>query len=166
LKRIILFYSNFLERAKNIINDMGITENLKAHSFRKHFSSQIRDSNLDREFTEHLMGHKGQNLTESYNQNLMDINWFYRKWLKAEILICIDCEIIDKTNEEINELKEQMIKKEQQIDLLLKAKIEQNGEINILKQTVESLLNDVKTLLNDREVLLYDRKGIFPKPKK
>ena len=67
-----------LERIKSIVEEMGLEGNIKTHSFRKYFSSQVRKCReVDIEFKEHLMGHKGQNLSRSYNNNLKDIEWFY-----------------------------------------------------------------------------------------
>ncbi|KKM60324.1 hypothetical protein LCGC14_1543030 [marine sediment metagenome] len=97
-----------LERIKSIVEEMGLEGNIKTHSFRKYFSSQVRKCReVDIEFKEHLMGHKGQNLSRSYNNNLKDIEWFYEQWLKIEPYICIECQIYDKTSEEIKVLKQE-----------------------------------------------------------
>jgi hypothetical protein len=37
------------------------------------------------------MGHTSFNLSQAYNHNLKDINWYYKQWQKLEELICVDC---------------------------------------------------------------------------
>ncbi|MFX1371351.1 MAG: tyrosine-type recombinase/integrase [Promethearchaeota archaeon] len=100
--------NNYLRRLKAICKEMGIEGNIKTHTFRKYFSSQVRRSReIDAEFREHLLGHKATNLSRSYNQNLLDIEWFYKQWLKIEPNICIDCEVYDRTSEEVKKLKQE-----------------------------------------------------------
>jgi len=107
---------DFLERVKLIAAELGITENVKNHSFRKYFSNQISSINLlkynakigadfENIFKEHLMGHKSNDLSKSYKQKLTNIAQYYELWKPIERAICIDYEIIDITPEEIRDLK-------------------------------------------------------------
>ena len=117
--------TDFLLRLKKAVKDLKIQENMKTHAFRKYFSSQVRKCReVDTEFKEHLMGHTAVNLSESYNNNLRDINWFYGEWIKLENLICVDCIIHDGTNEEIVKLREANIKLQGQMDIIMKDNIQ------------------------------------------
>ena len=133
---------DYLARIKDICNELGIEENIKTHSFRKYFSNQISSTNLlkyndkmgaDLEgiFKEHLMGHKGKNLSESYKQKLKRIKWFYENWKPLEQSICIDCEIYDNTSKEILNLKDKY-------DKLVEKDIEKDKEVNELKETMKT----------------------------
>ncbi len=146
---------DYLERLKKISRELGITENVKTHCFRKYFSTQIRNDakELTDEFKAHLMGHKSQNLSSSYNQRLRDIKWFYKNWKKAEAVICIDCEIIDKTNEMIVKFKEENIKLREQIEIILKGKIETDKKIDNQKNQVKELTQENKELKDGIKIL-------------
>ncbi|MGV9197968.1 MAG: tyrosine-type recombinase/integrase, partial [Promethearchaeia archaeon] len=67
----IIDRANYLNDLKRVIEELGIEENIKTHSFRKFFSSQVRKcKKVDDEFKEHLMGHSSYNLSQAYNNNL------------------------------------------------------------------------------------------------
>lgn len=124
---------SFLQRLKDVMKDLGIDGNLKTHTFRKYFSSQVRKcKKLDIEFKEHLMGHTSFNLSQSYNNNLRDIEWYYSQWKKIEILICIDCIIYDQTNVEVKNLKEKY-------DELIKENIEKDKDLNSIKEYIKAI---------------------------
>lgn len=132
--------NSFLQRIKEVFDELGINGNIKTHSFRKYFSSQVRKcKKLDAEFKEHLMGHAEFNLSQSYNNNLRDIEWFYNNWKKIEILVCVDCIVYDTTNKDIIKLKEENLKLKEQVDLALKGKIELEKEMDSLKKMVSDL---------------------------
>ena len=131
---------DYLRRIKKIAEKLGIKKNVKTHSFRKFFSSQIRRGpNVDIEFKEHLMGHESQNLSQAYNQNFRDINWFYKNWKKIEQFICIDGEIFDETNQEIFKLKEENIKLNEKIEMVLKNNIRLEKKLAKLKLKLKYL---------------------------
>jgi uncharacterized coiled-coil protein SlyX len=134
---------DYLERIKNIGEELGISQNIKTHSFRKYFSSQIRRlRDLDMEFKEHLMGHKGQNLSQSYNNNLRDVEWYYNQWCKIENAICIECEIVDKTNKEIADLRVKLAKKDDQIEYLSKKMARLEVNVDKLTTGVAKIIED------------------------
>lgn len=125
--------TDYLNRMKIVAKDIGITGNVKTHSFRKYFSSQVRKcKEVDDEFKEHLMGHSSYNLSQSYNNNLKDIEWVYEEWSKLETLICVDCIVYDRTSKEIINLKAQY--KE-----LIKKNIKKDKENLNLKEQVDKL---------------------------
>lgn len=98
--------NDYLKRVKAIGKDLGITENIKTHSFRKYFSSQMRKcKEVESELKEHLTGHKGQNLSQSYANNLRDIEWVFDEWNKLQNFICVDCITVDNTSKLVNEHK-------------------------------------------------------------
>ena len=129
--------NDYLKRVKAIVKGLGITENIKTHSFRKYFASQIRKvKGVDSELKEHLMGHKGQNLSQSYANNLRDIEWVFDEWNKLNNSICVDCITVDNTSKLIIEH-----------DLALKRKDEQ---INVLEDKfiqMEKMMNKMMTQL-------------------
>jgi len=132
--------NSFLQRIKEVFNELGINGNIKTHSFRKYFSSQVRNcKKLDDEFKEHLMGHAEFNLSQAYNNNLRDIEWFYHNWKYIETIICVDCIVYDNTNKDIIKLKEENLKLKEQVELALKGKLELEKEMTSLKEMVSNL---------------------------
>ena len=85
------------------------------------------------------MGHESQNLSQAYNQNFRDINWFYKNWKKIEQFICIDGEIFDETNQEIFKLKEENIKLNEKIEMVLKNNIRLEKKLVKLKLKLKYL---------------------------
>ena len=140
--------TDFLERVKIIADKLGITENIKNHSFRKYFSNQISSINLlqynakigadfENIYKEHLMGHKSNDLSKAYKQKLQNINQFYELWKPIERAICIDYEIIDNTPGEINELKARIT------DLT-----DENKELKSRLDRMEKSLDNLSKFLN------------------
>ncbi len=126
--------ANYLARIKSISKDLDFDGNLKTHAFRKYFSSQVRRcKKLDIEFQEHLMGHMGQNLSQSYNNNLQDINWFFKQWKLIEQLVCVDCIVIDGTNKEVLKLKTKITNLNEQLEISLKKNIKMDKRIDELE---------------------------------
>jgi len=151
--------TNYLKRIKEVTQELKIDGNIKTHSFRKYFSSQVRGTrDIAIEFSEHLMGHKGKNLTQSYNNNLKDIKWFYQEWLKVETNLLIDAEIIDKTNEEIVSLKEKIIQQDEQMKLVMKDNLnikEENAkdkeEIAKIKEKMAKMVDIVNAIQKENK---------------
>lgn len=166
--------TDYLLRLKKAVKELGIQGNMKTHAFRKYFSSQIRkNKEIDLEFREHLLAHTGVNLSEAYNNNLGDIEWFYNEWCKIESLICIDCILQDVTDEEVIKLREKNLKLEARMDKVLKDNItikeqleEQEQyrkgmreEINKLRDWIGVDDDEVKTYLKERHQKLKKEKG-------
>jgi len=136
--------SNYLKRIKEILEDLGLKGNLKTHSFRKWFSSQGRKSGVNIEFSEHLMGHKGQNLSSSYNNNLKDIEWYFTQWKISEKNILINSEIVDQTDKEVLELKEENTKLKRRLDQT----IEKNVTLEEKFNNLENQFSEIKSIVS------------------
>ncbi|MHA1285635.1 MAG: tyrosine-type recombinase/integrase [Promethearchaeota archaeon] len=151
---------DYLRRIKIITEKLGIEKNIKTHSFRKYFSSQIRRcTDVSIEFKEHLMGHELHNLGRAYNQNLSDIHWFYNTWRKIEKYICIDTEIYDETNLEINRLKEENIKLKKKIKTLLKNNIRLEKKIANLNLRLKFLDKIIEKIYERMDIDSFLRKS-------
>lgn len=136
-------------RVKIIARDnLGIKENMKLHCFRKFFNTVIllhRD--LDTDFKEHLMGHS-INLSQSYNSNLRDVEWFYNTWRKIEDLISIDSVIVDRTMTELSDVKKENMNLKQQVEILLESKMNLEKKLHDLSKSTPNK-NDIKKLVLD-----------------
>jgi integrase len=108
---------DFLARCKEVADELGIEDNLKTHSFRKYFSNQISSVNLtetdnrigadfENKFKEHLMGHKLSDLSRAYKQKLQSVETAFSLWKELEKAVCIDCEILDETDQRIGTLQD------------------------------------------------------------
>jgi len=131
----VILSSEYLRKLKVVTNKVYPNEVMRSHSFRKYFATQISRVNLTKirndigsdvesNFKEHLLGHKVHYSTTVYNQILNDINQFYELWKPLEASLCIDCEIVNTTNQDILKLKEENVKLEEQINTLLKDSLE------------------------------------------
>jgi integrase len=145
--------SNYLKRIKQILGEIGLEGNLKTHSFRKYFSSRVRESNVDIEFSEHLMGHMGQNLSQSYNNNLKDIQYYYSNWLKVEPNLLINSEIVDKTSDIVIELKKEFAEEKAQKDKIIES---QAKDILELKSSLIELQQDFKKYIEFMKLEVID----------
>ncbi len=117
----VILSSEYLRKLKVVANKLYPNEVMRSHSFRKYFATQISRVNLTKirndigsdvesNFKEHLLCHKVHYSSKVYNQIINDINQFYELWKPLEASLCIDCEIVDNTNEEIENLKEKFDK--------------------------------------------------------
>lgn len=127
--------NDYLLRLKKVVKDLGIQKNMKTHAFRKYFSSQIRKSEIDLEFREHLLAHTAVNLSEAYNNDLKDDAWFHTEWLKIEELICVDYTIRNITNKEVVKLKTEIAKLKKQREIT----IEENAELSLRLDKFEEI---------------------------
>jgi hypothetical protein len=158
----MILASEYLRKLKNVVNKLYPNENMKTHSFRKYFQTQISRVNLtqirndigsdvEHNFKEHLLGHKVYYSSKVYNQIINDINQFYELWKPLEASLCIDCEIVNTTNQDILDLKEKNLKLENHIKTLLQNKIESDKKIEEIASKTEHVLglyNTVKELLS------------------
>ncbi len=153
--------TDYLLRLKKAVKELGIQGNMKTHAFRKYFSSQIRkNKDLDLELREHLLAHQAVNLSEAYNNNLGDIEWFYNEWCKIESLICVDCVLQDVTDEEVIKLREKNLKLEARMDTVLKDNITIKEQLKEQEQYRVSLSNEINKLrdwigVDDKEVKAF-----------
>jgi len=65
------------------------------------------------------MGHMGQNLSQSYNNNLQDIEWFFKQWVQIEQLVCVDCIVYDRTNKTIIKLETEIANLKDQKEIVI-----------------------------------------------
>lgn len=142
---------NYLQRLKKIVKELKVKGNVKTHSFRKFFMTQIEEcKEVDGKFKLVLTGHTLNFRDDAYNRNLTNIEWFYQNWLKIEQLICIDCIIQDNTDETVKDLKNQVenlrvINEEFQAD-----KIKLEKEFEELRKTIPDLIQDEIKRLEER----------------
>ena len=170
--------SDYLRRLKEIIKELGIDGNMKTHAFRKYFTDTIDNlEEKDDKFNKHLEGREPDYRDAVYIRSLKNIGKSYKKWLKIEKEICIDCIVYDDTykdtkrhSKEILDLKEQIIKLKDQNDDMLRERSEFKEKIEkmekaiirvneILPNLIESnnfFENQYKTLLgkiSDKEII-------------
>lgn len=135
--------SDYLDRLKDIIKELGINGNIKTHAFRKYFIGAIgKCSNVLEEprILKHFEGHEANYSDQAYLRIIKDIDTYYNEWLKTEICVCIDCIAIDKTDKEVLELREENIRLHKRMDMVLKDKIdyEERVKSEILKRMEEN----------------------------
>ena len=133
--------SNYLRRIKTIVSQIGITQNIKTHSFRKYFRTMVSRAELGTEFTEHLCGHKLTNLADAYNRDLQNIDQYYKKWLKIEPLLSIDYVVVNKTDEEVVKQKEALERMKLQLELEIKSKFELEEKLKRLEQKFDTAMH-------------------------
>jgi site-specific recombinase XerD len=147
--------SDYLDRLKDIAKEIGIEENIKTHELRKFYTSTVENIDLGNvvsasELKEHLIGHKPKGLT-TYSTYLNNIDWVYKLWLKIEPKVSID--VVDRTdmmvkeaNEEIIKLKEDKLRKDEQIELLIKANMNIKENLEKKDTILDQLLKDYEEL--------------------
>ena len=124
--------NDYLKRVKAVVKELNIESNIKTHSFRKYFRTQIH-ANKDKvsvEFCEHLMGHIGKNLSDNYNMLVRNRTLYFEEWVKLQNLICIDCITIDNTSKLVVEHGIALKRKDNQIDALNQRVIELGEMMN------------------------------------
>ncbi len=154
---------DYLKVVKNVVKDMGIKGNIKTHSFRKYYIGIIgrnQDKLSDPRIITHFEGHEAPYNDRAYLRIIQDIESYYNEWLKLEKCICIDCILIDKTNKEIVALKEENLKLKEQIDLVIKDKMDfektikeeiakANGN-NVVKDFAKSIMKAIENHNEDQ----------------
>ena len=155
--------NDYLQRLKGIIRELGFNEDdiIKTHCFRKYYISQIgRASNelSDPRILTHFEGHEASFNDQAYLRMIQDIESYYNEWLKVESLICVDCIMVNKTNEEVLKLKEANIKLEEQIDIVLKGKIEYEKRIQEEINKVKSELSSISSKKEEKVITEFSKK--------
>ena len=144
-----------------IIRDIGKElklGNIRTHSFRKYFRTQLGKSNLiekDKRMSgnienliiESLMGHKVDYSRDVYAQNFKQLDAFYDIWLYFEQEISIDVDIVDNTSELMKDVK----KENKQ---LLEEYISQKAEIKEQYDRIENMESTIKELKSSNEELI------------
>ncbi len=82
---------------------------------------------------------------------ISDIDTNYRECLKTEIVVCVDCIEFDHTNKEVLKHKEKIVNLEEQINILLKDKIDSKKEMDDLKAKFYKMSKDVSKILKNSE---------------
>ena len=148
----VILSSEYLRKLKVVAKKLYPNEVMRSHSFRKYFATQISRVNLTKirndigsdvesNFKEHLLGHKVHYSSKVYNQIINDINQFYELWKPLEASLCIDCEIVNTTNQDILDLKEQIIKLKDQNDDMLRERSEFKEKIEKLEEITSKIPN-------------------------
>ena len=140
--------SNYLTRMKELVAKLGYKGNVKTHSFRKWFITQVTGSDEKLEFREHLAGHKQQKLSNAYVRTLSNIETFFQSWLNIEPQICIDAEVIDKTDDKIIALEQELAEEK---TLREQMKKEYSKEILELKNMLVKMNDIITGLKEDRQ---------------
>lgn len=126
--------TDYLDRLKKIVAELGIEENIKTHGLRKYFITQVAsDKDLPNNWQKQFTGHSLDFRTETYDKNMENIKIYFENWKPIEQLVCIDCIVYDHTNVEIKNLKdkyEYVIKEATDKDKRIN---ELNGEIKEIK---------------------------------
>ena len=142
---------SYLTRIKEVYKNLEFKGNLKTHTFRTWFRSQVKRSQVDNEFMEHLMGHEQSQLADAYNQDLKDIEWFLEQWLILEPFILINTKIVDKTNETIITLEQEILNLKKQQEIQLEKNLNLNEQLVIMvkdnaeiKKSVEEFKKYIK----------------------
>jgi len=168
-------------KLRKVANELYPKENMKTHSLRKYFytnlghvnlSDYVRDnksinltigSEVEEKFKEHLMGHKLNYSSTVYNRIMNNRETFYELWKPLEISLCIDCDIVDTTSKDILKVKEENVKLKEQIDDLLKDGLQMKRLMLELYAKVENIdLNEEFPL----EITEYAQKGKTDKENK
>lgn len=111
-------------------------------------------SDVESYFKEHLIGHKVPYSNTTYQQIINHIEQYYELWKPLENSICIDCEIIDTTSQEILNLKEkydslieETTKKDKELFELKEELNKLNKMTNIYDQNFEKLTNKFENVV-------------------
>jgi len=141
-----------------IIKDIGKElklGNIRTHSFRKYFRTQLgkvnlieKDNrisgNIENQIIESLMGHKVDYSIGVYAQNLKDLDLFYEIWLHFEKVVSIDIDIVDNTSKDVKKLQvdkqilqSELVKQEARLEVIER----ENKE---LKETISDLEVNLK----------------------
>ncbi len=133
----------YLKRLKAIVEDLGITGNMKTHAFRKFFISQVdKCKALDEKFKLILSGHEMGFRDQAYIKNYSNIEWFYDNWKMIEEVVCIDCIVYDRTSEITKNLQDKY-------DALIESDNQKDKIIN----TLSSRLNRIEEMLEDHGLI-------------
>lgn len=166
----------YLRTLKKAVNELKLGKVMRTHSFRKYFSTQISKVDLTKtntkigtdieiNFKEHLMAHKVHYSSKVYKQIIQNIDNFYNLWKPLESSLCIDCQVVDNTNQDILELKKDKVKLEKQINTLInkniefEEKIKENDEwmakfaeiINRITDKMDLTIPEIKKLIKSRK---------------
>ncbi|KKM58308.1 hypothetical protein LCGC14_1549610 [marine sediment metagenome] len=136
--------ADYLRRLKEIIKALGIEGNIKTHGLRKYYNSKLAKNRKlldDDRILTHWEGREAPYTDQIYSRHIKDIDFYYTEWKKMEEFICIDCIVYDKTNVEVLEHKEKIVKLNNQIDILLKNKIETTEKLERLMGLEKKILD-------------------------
>lgn len=173
----MILANEYRKKLKNVASKLYPNENMKTHSFRKYFSTKITKVDLtiirndigvhvEKLFKEHLLGHEVNYSESTYIQILNDINQFYDLWKPLENALCIDLEIVNRENEDILDLREQIVKLEKENLAIHKERTEFKQQIKNLEELTSKIPNlleayeSVKKLLSENLKYISDKKII------
>lgn len=152
-------YDNYRKRLNSIGKSLKFTKNLTNQAFRIFFETKLNTLQDDR-FKMQIMGIKPYYTDTIYDQNLKNIEWYYKKWLEVEKVVAIDTEIIDNTSEEMKEIRIQNLELKKELKT-------QKEQIESMKKKLNFLLNTTKKLPepknNNRKICAICREVFKPK---
>ncbi len=132
---------DYLARIKAISKELGFNGNLKTHAFRKYFCDTISNmENHENKFNHHLEGREPNYVDDTYITSLKNLKKYYKKWILIEKEVCIDCIIVDNTNEEIVKHKTKIANLEKQLSI----SIEKNANLSLRLDKIEEHLKNLK----------------------
>ncbi len=145
--------SDYLRRLKEIIKALGIDGNIKTHGLRKYYNSQLSKNRKlldDDRILTHWEGREAPYTDQIYSRHIKDLDFYYTEWKKMETFICIDCVVYDNTHKDtkkhtkdILKLKEENVKLEEQIKILLRDKIDSKKKIDDLTTSMDNFKKEI-----------------------
>lgn len=139
--------SNYNRILLEALNKIGITDkSIGSHTFRKMFRTMIDDAQASSGFKEYLMTHETNDLTENYLNKISDIEMFYKEWLKVEPFLHIETEFIDKTDEEVIKLREELAKEKARNEAVTAKLAKENYEMKEKFTELEKEMLEFKEL--------------------
>ncbi len=132
---------DYLARVKAISKKLGFNGNLKTHAFRKYFTNTIANmEESDDRFNQHLEGREPNYRDSAYITSLKNFEWYYTKWLRVEKEICVDCIILNKTNEVIIKLKTEIAKLTEQNEIAVKENANLSLRLDKFEEQMKKIL--------------------------
>ncbi len=152
-------------KLKEVAKKLYPKERMRSHSLRKYFNTNCGRVNLSEysrknlnltigseielNFKEHLIGHRVHYSSKVYSKILSSREIFYNLWKALENELCINCEIVDNTSQEIESLQakyNEMINREIEKDKIIS---ELKDTIGFMSKFMLSLQNSFKEAVSD-----------------
>lgn len=171
--------TEFNRKIKAVAKELYPDERMKTHSLRKYFATQngyvnlsdFAKKNLNLEigsevefnFKEHLMGHETHYSSKVYSKILSNRNIYFQLWKQLEKNLVIDMLIIETTEEDVEELKEQIAKLQEEKADILKKNEQLTLEVKDLKANfsiIENRVNKIEKSSAERGILNKEQRDL------
>jgi hypothetical protein len=160
----MILANEYRKKLKVVSSKLYPNENMKTHSFRKYFKTQINrvnltlirsdiGSNVEGLFKEHLLGHMVNYSETVYNQILNDINQFYELWKPLENALCINLEVVNTPNKDILDMREQIINLEKENKAIHEERTKFKEKINKFETTIKKVNEMLPKLIESNKFL-------------